>query len=205
MPTEFEKNLAWGEEGENIVARFLAKRGCMVSPLAQGKHDKAPVLVLSENDAFRRLIHPDLTVFRSDGQVLFAEVKRKRQWVGPYDQYRPGRGRETGFDAYQLPHYAGVSDRSKLPIWLFFVHERQPPTGIYAQALDVMTPHIRPWDGRDERTGELRHPSPMVLFPESCLIRLWDLAEVDPRTDPLAGPITITAPARKPEPQGGLF
>jgi hypothetical protein len=200
-----KESLEFGREGERIVERFLMSRGAMVSPLSQyEKHDKAPVLILQENDAIKKLIHPDLMVFTRDRGVLFAEVKRKNRWVGPFNEGRRDRGQETGFDTYQLEHYARVSDRTGLPLWVFFVHERQPPTGIYAQELAKMLPHLRPWDGRDERTGQIRYPAHMALFPQHCLIKLWDLETVEPRPEP--EPIgEIRLPPRKPEPQGSLF
>lgn len=199
-----KESLEFGREGERIVERFLMRGGAMVSPLSQYEnHDKAPVLFLQENDAIKKLIHPDLLVFGKKG-VLFAEVKRKNRWVGPFNEGRRDRGQETGFDEYQLAHYAAVSDKAGIPLWVFFVHEKQPPTGVYAQSLSYLIPYKRTWDGRDERTGQMRYPANMALFPQHCLIRLWDLEMVEPRkpAEPLG---EIRLPPRKPEPQGDLF
>jgi len=174
----FAEALEFGEEGEEIIARFLVERGCVVSPLYQYEgHGSAPVLLVHDAGRLRKLIHPDLLVVGRERKVLFAEVKRKRRWTGPFPARRE-RGRETGFDERLYRHYCEVAERTGIELWLFFLHQEQEPTGIYAQRLSVLSEHVRIWNGRHESTGAvIGDGKALALFPESCLLRFADLPE----------------------------
>jgi hypothetical protein len=171
--------LAWGAEGEHLVAKRLMRDGAAISPLYQYQnHDRAPLLVWEGAGKEMAAVLPDLTVF-GRGRVFFAEVKRKGRWV----DYPPAmRGLETGFGRRLYYEYLAVERQAETPVWVFWVHERGAPTGVFVARLDSLRSgkvdclrcrgtggpptarcrqcngsgsHAasRDWDGKNERTG----------------------------------------------------
>ena len=120
----FQDDLAFGKDGEERVAAKLVQLGFIVSPLYQYEdHKRAPVLFYQLRGAAQTLTHPDLAVFGKT--CCFAEVKRKQRWV----DFDRERGLETGCDLKLWHQYRLVRRVTGLPVWLFFIHERQEPTG----------------------------------------------------------------------------
>jgi hypothetical protein len=175
----FAEHLAFGEEGENLIAQALIRRGAIVSPLYQYEgHSKPPAVYCAEGT----LTHPDLTCW-SKGKNFFAEIKRKQRWVHPWARghlpgggEQDGRGLETGFNARLYENYRKVSAQTGAPLWVFFIHEKEEPCGVFIARLADLEPHARLWDGR--RRGGERISKPEALFPHRALRRFWTLAEV---------------------------
>jgi hypothetical protein len=144
MPNGFEEQLAFGQEGEHMVAQWLLGRGSAVAPLYQyTKHDKAPVILWDESGRAIHCTLPDLQCYVG-GEAFFAEVKRKNQWW----ENRDLGAFETGTDERLWRRYTRVAQRTGCPVWLFFLHETREPTGLFVgeiQRLNSMGP--RHWRG----------------------------------------------------------
>jgi hypothetical protein len=167
----FQDALAFGRDGEERVAAKLIRLGFVVSPLYQYEgHKRAPVLLYRLDGAVGCLTHPDLAVFGKT--CCFAEVKRKRRWV----DFDRGRGLETGCNLGLWQQYLAVGRATGLPVWLFFIHEEQEPTGVFAGQAERLLPHLREWDGL---RGTFRVSKPLALFPRTALLPKWTLAELD--------------------------
>lgn len=176
---DFESALAYGQEGEREVARWLMERSVKVSPLYQFQgHDRAPVLLRHVDGREVASIMPDLTCWKS-GRCFFAEVKRKSRWVGPFPSVPSlaARGAETGFNLRHWRQYLDVARETDCSVYVFFLHEQRPPVGLYLGEVSALAPHVREWDGRHWRTGA-RIESPLALFPGRCLKRIADLGDV---------------------------
>jgi len=170
----FESALKYGEEGEHHVASWLMRSGAVVAPLYQFvSHDRAPVLLHSVDGRELSRVLPDLTCW-DRRHMFFAEVKRKRRWVGPYRS----RPRETGFNLSLWRDYLAVAALTGVPIWFFFLHEDAQPTGVFCGELAALAPYVREWDGCVDTTGRATGSPPLALFPESRLLRVADLADV---------------------------
>lgn len=172
--SEFEELLAFGQEGEHLVAQWLMHRGAVVSPLYQfTNHGKAPVLLRMHAGETLSQVLPDLTCWR-DGSGFFAEVKRKRRWVR---YYKSSRGLETGFNLRHWREYLTVTSLTCTPLWFFFLHETDEPTGLWVGEAAQMLPHVREWDGRNERTGQRVGPAE-ALFPRRVLRQVAQLEDL---------------------------
>jgi len=184
----FSEALAFGKDGEHRIAQALLRRGNTVVPLYQYlNHDAAPVALLpNEQNGVRAVILPDLTVWSINGTVRFVEVKRKQRWVS----FMPHL--ETGFNAHLFDEYLTLQRRTKTPIHVFFLHEVQPPTGVFVGNLEEMAQRVRIWNGKAqalqiiEQDHELRvtevtrHVTKaLALFPFDTLKRLWTLEELE--------------------------
>jgi len=162
----FDDRLVFGAEGEHIVARWLMRLGAVVSPLYQyTEHGKAPVVLWTADGKTISRIHPDLACWK-DGASYFVEVKRKRQWTRDPDQ--PERGEETGFDQRLFDHYAEIAARTGAKLYVFFLHEQQPPMGLFFAEISRLSRDVRRWNGKHNRSGKTISP-PMALFPRSAL------------------------------------
>lgn len=172
QPRDFSASLAFGQEGEHLIAEALLRRGCAVSPLYQFQtHDAAPVMLWRQNGELAKCILPDLTVWSSTREVLFVEVKRKTRWV-TYEAHK-----ETGFNQRHFDHYLELRQRLGTPIWVFFLHEQREPTGVYVGEISALEKSIRRWDGMIVGTP-YRASVPLALFPIHTLRRWCSLEEV---------------------------
>jgi hypothetical protein len=117
---KFKAALAFGQQGEQTVSKWLQARGHMVFPAyeKEGGDFKGPQLFSASGD----LVLPDLLAFKS-GKAIWFEVKRKtcftwhrisKQWV-------------TGIDLHHYEQYREVSERTQLPVWLMFYHPQSAP------------------------------------------------------------------------------
>lgn len=158
----------FGEEGEHAIANKLIVTGRAVHPVYQYENHDSPPLLYTEHGG---LVLPDLLCFGPNRPSFFAEVKRKRQYV-----HWQGR-RETGFNDRLCKQYLRVQDATGLKVWVFFIHEDEPPTGVFVAALDHLMPTCRPWDGLHYRT-KARISPPLALFDSTVLHRMWSLDEV---------------------------
>lgn len=174
----FETNLAWGEEGEHLIARWLLRRGVAVAPLYRcAVRERGPVLLHEADGHELARVLPDLTCWRRQ-RCFFAEVKRKKRWVGPFT-HRKKRGAETGFNLNHWRDYRLISGTTGAAVWVFFLHEEKGPTGVWAGEVTRLETHLREWDGCSEWTGKYIE-KPLALFPRHVLKRVADLSEVLP-------------------------
>ena len=171
---DFEAQLAYGNEGEHEVGAWMIRRGHPVIPLYPPHSDEgvalqgrgAPSILWANGGERIAKALPDLAVFPPSG-IMLVEVKRKRKWV----RFRGGT--ETGFNASLYREYSEIADRIDVPVWVFFLHEHEEPTGWFAQSLTVLRRDAPPrlWDGRHHKSGLSILP-PMVLWPLSVLVPL---------------------------------
>jgi hypothetical protein len=175
VSVEFRRRpkFVFGEEGEHVVADILMHRGNVVLPMYQfHNHDRAPsVFWVMDEDILSRPL-PDLLVWCGGDRPIFAEVKRKNRWV-----HWDGR-RETGFNQRLYNAYTEIEQRTGCPVWVFFLHERMAPTGLYVAPLAKLAPTLRPWDGRNEKTGAVVERQPIAMFDSAVLTRLCDAPAV---------------------------
>lgn len=158
--TTFEDALAFGSEGEDAVARWLMRCGVTVLPLYQFKgHEMAPKMYQAEGT----MTCPDLTCFARG--AFFVEVKRKRRWTRWRDRT------ETGCDLRLWRDYCQVADATRLPVFLFFLHDSGPNPGLYYGTTTRLATEVREWDGRHHKTG-CRISPPLALFPSTALRRV---------------------------------
>jgi hypothetical protein len=157
----------YGEEGEHAVAGALMRRGLVVHPVYQYENHDSPPMLYTIDGGFTL---PDLMCFGGQSPCMFAEVKRKNQWV------RWDGRRETGFNDRLYRKYLKVQELTGLPVWVFFVHDKMEPTGVFAAKLDDLAVTYRLWDGTD-RAGR-RVTDPMALFDASVLRHVWSLGDV---------------------------
>lgn len=152
----FEQQLEWGEEGEELVASYLIGCGVTIAPLYQFNADQAPFLLNNKE----KLILPDLTCWNK-GVGYFVECKRKNQWVS-FDG-----NIETGLDQKHYSHYQKIKRATGQNVWIFFLHEKQDPQGMFFGEIDGLDKHKRLWDGCSPSGKQFSKP--LVLFPISTL------------------------------------
>ena len=150
----FKEMLAFGEEGEHEVADFLIKKGVTVLPLYQFEKEHAPYLISKNGN----ITSPDLICFKED--AFMVEVKTKRQWV----EYN-GRV-ETGFNMKHYRHYKEIKTMTGKPVYVFFNHKEQEPTGIFFTELDK---HTRIWDGK---FNGVKKYEPLIFYDINVLKRV---------------------------------
>lgn len=167
MSFDFSEKLAFGEEGERLVASFLMGRGASVLPLYQYQSTRAP-LVFSRRS---RIIAPDLYVWRV-GKDYHAECKRKTRWVRFTGQL------ETGLNKRHFNSYLELIERTNREVVCFFLHEREEPTGLYCGALRKLSASVRLWSGINCKTKK-RVSKGMALFPINKLMKICSLDELD--------------------------
>lgn len=152
----FSELLAFGEEGEQIIAEMLIEKGAAVLPLYQFKnHDNAPFM-LTESE---KITLPDLCCWLK-GNNFFVECKRKNQWVKFKGQT------ETGLNEKHFYEYEKIKAITGKKVYIFFIHEGIGE-GIYWQEIEQLRPYTRKWNGCLP-TGK-KITAPMVLFPKGAL------------------------------------
>jgi hypothetical protein len=158
--SKFQVNLAFGEEGEKQVAEMLLDKGWPVIPLYQYEtNDAAPSLFLAEKD----LILPDLQVFGKENNLMWVEVKRKRQWV----RYR--NNIETGLNKRHAEHYLEIEKKTDAPVYIFFIHEKEKPEGVFYVRLKTAYENARFWNGLN--FNGVKKSKPMVFFKKNSLVK----------------------------------
>lgn len=135
--TDFFKFLNRGQEGEHIIADYLIKKGKMVVfPTYQFAQTHAP-FILGETGKWK---FPDLVVFNNGKSVLgefirfpvfFAEVKTKTNWV----HFPTKETFETGLNTNLYFEYKEIENKTGVPVFIFFIHEKEMPGGIYFSRL----------------------------------------------------------------------
>lgn len=178
--------LRQGQIGESLIARWLMDRGNSISPVYEKQIDsgKGPQF-FCHNGSFAA---PDLLVFpavtRGGVNLLWAEAKHKTVFSW-YRNGRPGPYWCTGIDLHHYRDYLAVQKRSRVPVWLFFLHVSSMPsaddlargcpptcpTGLFANSLDRLETCISHTSERHGRHG-------MVYWRESDLRRFASYEEI---------------------------
>ena len=146
---EFQKNLAFGQMAESIIARWLKSRGNQVLPIYDIEYEtgKGPRLF----GPLHELVAPDLLVFGTH-RIFWAECKRK----SVFSWHRKTERWTTGIDLRHWLDYVKVQEATTTEIWLFFLHEcRDPdardvrfgcppasPTGLFGNPLSHLRNHV---------------------------------------------------------------
>jgi len=149
----FEQKLAFGRVGEEKIANWLINRcGAALLPVYQIDSDdkKGPRLFAKQ----ARLVVPDLLVWTRDNGLIWMEAKRKTV----FSWHRKTKTWQTGIDKRLFEQYERVAKRTKLPVWLLFLHEQDKtdkrdepwpcPTGLFGQTLEFLSNNIdHPYGG----------------------------------------------------------
>jgi len=167
----FEKQLAVGLYGEDLISRWLIRRGMQVLPAyqIQENHGKGPRLF----GQYGQLICPDLLVFKAE-RVIWIEAKLK----SAFTWHRMSASWQTGIDRRHWRDYVEVERVTPFPVWLFFLHAPghaakdtpeglKSPSGLYGNSVKLLVECVH-----HEHDGH--GPSGMVYWRESALKKLAD-------------------------------
>lgn len=118
MNQAFDQNLAHGQLGESIIARWCIARGNSVLPVYEKEIDtgKGPRFFTSEG----QVVAPDMFLMPA---MKWVEAKHKTvcSW------YRKGGYWCTGIDLHHYSGYQQVQTISRQPVWLLFLHRSYMP------------------------------------------------------------------------------
>lgn len=167
----FEQKLAFGRVGEEKIANWLINRcGASVLPVYQIDSDdkKGPRLFAQQCN----LTVPDLLVWSKSNGLIWMEAKRKTV----FSWYRKTETWQTGIDKHLFEQYKKVATKTKLPIWLLFLHEKESlpkrdepwpcPIGLFGQTLEMLS-------------GSIDHPhGKMLYWREASLKKIAELSEL---------------------------
>jgi hypothetical protein len=153
--TNFDEQLAIGQDGEREVAMELLKHGIYTMPLYQFTASMAPVILAMNS----KIVCPDLVGFKN-GKTFFVESKLKHQWV------RYG-GVETGINQRHYSQYKALADKTGIPVFIVFVQKAEDPTGMYFT--EIHNENTRSWNGYG---GSGYVNPPMVFFTSESLKRI---------------------------------
>lgn len=116
--TGFNQNLATGQLGESVIAKWCMSRGNMVLPVYEKEIDtgKGPRFFTPSG----QLVAPDMFVLPS---MHWVEAKHKTNFTW----HRKTSRWVTGIDLNHYQAYIAVEAASKLPVWLLFLHRNNIP------------------------------------------------------------------------------
>jgi hypothetical protein len=171
----FQQNLAFGQQAESAIARWLRAKGRYVLPVYDIEYvtGKGPRLFSPTG----QIIAPDLVSIRG-GKVAWVEAKHKTV----FSWYRKAGCWETGIDLRHYLDYLRVAQECSLPVWLLFLHRSavpsvedrrwgcppECPTGLYGQEIAVLRISESHRSDRHGATG-------MVYWAAESLLRLATL------------------------------
>jgi hypothetical protein len=171
--SDFNASLAYGEDGERKIARFLIWRGRSVLPVYEktGAEWKGPRF----HAPGRQLIAPDLFVLNGV-KMFWVEAKRK----SVFSWYRIGQVWETGIDKHCWNDYLALAKLHPIPVWLFFLHEREEtpegdghsPTGLFGNDIEFLKDNISHESGKWGKSG-------MVYWAVESLKRIATLQQIE--------------------------
>lgn len=144
----FCDSLATGKVAESHIARWLMRRGCLVSPVYEQAESKfeGPRMFAIENDIDRKFVAPDLLAFKlankPDKKVFFVEAKCKSgfTWSRRYQRF------ETGIDRHHFRDYLEIRHKAGIPLWILFLqkggavkdappHKPDSPRGLFGNEI----------------------------------------------------------------------
>lgn len=127
----FDEMLSWGQDGEELVARYLLSRGCSI--LFSRARDNGPQRMYTP---LGPVVAPDLLAIKRG--VFWVECKRKDR----FEWHRKGGYWYTGIDTPQYDKYCALNTSQPIPVYLFLLHEHSyngSPTGLYGGALGQLS------------------------------------------------------------------
>jgi hypothetical protein len=115
---EFACDLAYGQLGESIIARWVLARGNSVLPVYEKEIDsgKGPRLFCTDGT----LVVPDMLVLPA---LKFVEAKHKTV----FSWHRTSSDWCTGIDQRHFSQYQRVEQLTGLQVWLLFLHQSDKP------------------------------------------------------------------------------
>lgn len=155
--TSFSQSLAMGQEGEHLIANYFLSSSCIVLPLYQFSTSCAPAWFTASG----KIVAPDLFVIKNK-TLFFVEVKYKQRWINWEGII------QTGLDRRHYDEYKRIADVTGLPVYLIFIHEKEPPFGIYYTTISAQID--REWNGIKPDGSYVTKPE--VFFFSESLRRL---------------------------------
>lgn len=172
----FQEQLAIGQVGESIIARWCMSRGSSILPVYEKEIDtgKGPRFFTQVG----RFAAPDMFVMPS---MTWVEAKHKTV----FSWYRLGGYWCTGIDLNHYADYQRVQEESSRPVWLLFLHRSatpdagdlahgcpsECPAGLFGSTLDHLSQNESHRSNRHGRHG-------MVYWAHDTLTELATLDEV---------------------------
>lgn len=174
--TTFEQKLEIGRLGEDLISRWFRSFGWNILPAYEISQDtgKGPRFFSASGD---NIVSPDLLIFQ-ECEFRWVEAKHK----SAFTWHRITESWQTGIDRHHWNEYLKVREQSKLPVYLFFLHEpghiskdtpegMTSPSGLYGKSLDVLKDQI---DHESDRHGT----SGMVYWKEKDLKKYSEYFEI---------------------------
>lgn len=135
-----QQNNRFGKVAESAIAQYLMRRGRAILPVYEKLIDegKGPQLFTAEGS----FVAPDLCAI-GNGKIIWAEVKHKTAFT-----WHRITGRwTTGIDLRHYSDYQRVAEKTRLPVWIFFLHEGgaakdsppDSPSGLFGNELGILT------------------------------------------------------------------
>lgn len=179
MSRIFREALDVGRVGESLISRWLQKRGCVVVPAYEIEinQGKGPRVFLSTG----QLVAPDLLCIKPGESITWIEAKHKTV----FSWYRKRQRWETGIDHRHWLDYCKVEEKTKLPVWLMFLHrESEPwkgdrpylPSGVDRCPVGLFGISLK--SAKETFRFAPQHASGMVYWPHTKLQKLATLSEV---------------------------
>jgi len=120
---EFQKQLAFGQQAETAIAKWVMRRGSLVLPIYDIEYDTGKGPRLFDRDG--EYIAPDLLVINKHKQVLWIEAKHKT--VFTWHRISKPPCWTTGIDRNHYQGYLRIQNRIDWPVWLLFLHRSSQP------------------------------------------------------------------------------
>lgn len=157
----FQKNLAFGQMAETLIAKWLLSRGNAVLPIYDVEYNtgKGPRLFGPDFQAAA----PDLYVWGTRG-AMWCEAKHK----SVFTWFRVKQKWQTGIDIHHWKAYQTVAQRTGSPVWLLFLHRKstpdkidaahpscpaQCPVGLFGQEMEHLLKNVDHCDKRGSKYG----------------------------------------------------
>ena len=168
----FQANLAFGQQAETEVAKWLMRRGYSILPVYDIEYDtgKGPRLFSQGS----QIIAPDALVWRA-GKCTWVECKRKTC----FSWHRKSSSWVTGIDRCHWSHYQRIAAVTGIDVWILFLHgSSRPdhrdvmhgcpdscPSGLFGQSLAILEGCINHVHANYGKSGMVywRHASLVLL------------------------------------------
>ena len=112
----FEQSLSFGKVAESAISKWLQARGNYVLPVYEIEKSEyaGPALFINEKPC----VAPDMLCIKPDSEICFIESKNKEAFTW----HRKTQRWTTGIDLKHYEDYIFLSQKTKIPIYLFFNH-----------------------------------------------------------------------------------
>lgn len=171
MGTHFEEYLKIGRVGEDLISKWLMRRGWSILPVYEISLEtgKGPRVYCASGD----LIAPDSLAFK-DGKIMWVEAKFK----SGFSLHRITGHYVTGIDLKHYEHYLEVSRRSKYPLWLMFLHRGHYAKDSFDNETGLFAQEIRKLEKTEHHRSDKWGKHGMVYWAKESLIKIAELDEV---------------------------